>query len=719
MLLKNKKSKKIQIESFNLSIVFFYLASVAYLVVEVGFNFSMLNAVSSINISESEILDVKSFGRVASSVGFTLFALGFFYKNSFIVNKENGHNYFLSIIGLAILPYVITPFIKESAIAVICIALGAIMVSLIGKTKTKHSGFIYSLLSVIGFSLITFPAFYYGKPAIVSSFIVDISSGEDRLLSKYAQAIKEPLIDGSIQLDDISIESFGGKEQPEAKAFLAMIGPIMSSSQQIKNWLEDPQNKRKISEKIVKKHPDYQLDDHWEKYQSKAKRFKESKYGDYKKLSSQYVNAEKNAQEQWLEIEKEKDAAWKGYKNAQQKFIDSAINRVSSRQLNGLNRLDSQCDWGRVGGISQCQDTLYENAGTKFRYDLCPKMYLSEKFDKLLGTNYKVKVTTEEKIIGVIANVLSLNFILNPDPTFCSYTKESVGFAIATNVKHKKFERLSSNKYGLDLFIFSESDFMKDERFLKGLRGKVNSNFKKEGLNLLLDKDWDMDQYEVFVQNTTKLIQKQINTVLNREFGRDMRHSLIYEDFEQDFRVQNLIKKQLSGEYIENFSFEWDKKEFYGEYFLKIIDRQILREITEFEMQASQYDNGSELEEEGKKYKRLIIVPPIAIALSLFFSFTSLAKVVQLTLKFTNITRPLATPAFFAVLLFIPILLFISSNQYLETNGWRSLKIEGERYHPNTILMAEFVLKIEPYLYESGKFITEIWDYFSIIDQKK
>ena len=720
---QNLKSKSLG-ASKQSSIIFLYLASIAYLVIEVVFNFSLLNAISANDISADDIHDVESFGRVASSIGFTLFAIGFFYKDGFFVNKASGYQGFIAIIVVSLLPYISTPVIQESIIAVVCIAVGAVLVLRIGINKSNDSGLIYSLLSIASFALITFPAFYYGKPAIVNNFIVEPSSGEERLLSKYATAVKNPLIDGTIQLDDISIESFGGAKQPEAKAFLAMIGPIISSSQQIRDWFENPKNKRKVAEKIIEKHPEYQLDDHWQKYQQKGKDFKEINYRDYKKLSTQFKNAKSMAQEQWIDVEIEKDVAWDQYKNAQRSFIDSVIRSVSPLQMKNLEKLDKRCK-GRYDLRTRrgrwCFETLNKNIGTRNRDDLCPKDSLIEKFDESLGTNYQVK-NSAQRIATNLSYALSpigwLSYLADGNDTrTCWKASKSYGFAMATNVKHEEFERLSSNKHGLDLFIFSEADFIDDERFLKGLREQVNNNFKKEGLNLLLDEDWDMGQHKVFVQNTTELIKKQTNIILHNTFGQGMQYALSYDRFEQDFRVQNLIKEQLGDEYIESFSFEWTKEQFYKKYFLRVVEKQIDKKKAEFEIQARKYDNGSEFEEEGKEYKRYIIVPPIAIALSLFFSFTSLAKVVQLTLTLIKMPKLWPTLSFYLVLLIVPILFFTTSNQYLETKAWSALKTEGKNYHPATIFGAEFVIKIEPYLYKYGRFITEIYDPFPGVNQ--
>ena len=94
---QNLKSKSLG-ASKQSSIIFLYLASIAYLVIEVVFNFSLLNAISANDISADDIHDVESFGRVASSIGFTLFAIGFFYKDGFFVNKASGYQGFIAII---------------------------------------------------------------------------------------------------------------------------------------------------------------------------------------------------------------------------------------------------------------------------------------------------------------------------------------------------------------------------------------------------------------------------------------------------------------------------------------------------------------------------------------------------------------------------------------------------------------------------------------------
>ena len=57
------------------------LASMVYLIVEVVFNMSLLEAVSSTTLES--LHDIEEFGRVASASGFTLAILGLFLSSGF------------------------------------------------------------------------------------------------------------------------------------------------------------------------------------------------------------------------------------------------------------------------------------------------------------------------------------------------------------------------------------------------------------------------------------------------------------------------------------------------------------------------------------------------------------------------------------------------------------------------------------------------------------
>ena len=117
---------------------------------------------------------------------------------------------------------------------------------------------------------------------------------------------------------------------------------------------------------------------------------------------------------------------------------------------------------------------------------------------------------------------------------------------------------------------------------------------------------------------------------------------------------------------------------------------------------AAQYEDGGKLAEVGKDQLRFVLVPPIAVALSLLFAFVSLAKVSSSVLT-PLVARGDGWPGNLVGFLFwaAPIvamvaLPFLVTNSYAQSKAWSLLSEQAASRSPATALMSEYVMRVQP-----------------------
>ena len=699
------------------------LASIVYLVVEVVFNMSLLEAVGSTRLSA--LHDIEEFGRIASASGFTLAVLGFFLSTGFRVRGIWGWVLFALVLAVCAFPFVATPY---SRLTLLSVAVGAAMVAvaaLSGDRKRSAS----AVLSVAGIVVMAWPAFYQGKPAVVDHYIVDPSSGEDRLAAGYITLLRRALLADVVQLEDLALEDFGGADSPEAKAFLVMLGPLAVNAESLLAWAERPANVEGLVRSLLNSRRVADIEQEYARYERHRAEFLDSYYGPYEAASKHYIErgAEmaRQAEAAWLGIQEELDAGWARYRTAQSEFVDGYVDLVRSERIvdrflrfvERHNRCRSAAQCGRLERDYERSMRQITDPPPAWQY-FCdeeepPKRNRTWESLKRIGRG------------GDLAQVArDVHRIATEDDGMvlvCNPSEATFGWRLAAH-DSGKFGALPDNRAGLPLGL-DHAAYLAHPKLAELIRRDLNARH-----GVALPQGWSVTDHEAFYGAFRTVGEAAAATRLERSLSalgaEQVAIGLGVHDFERLPVVQEKLKEIVGNDYAPGFSLMLSERQFAESIVRPRIEEAIRRELAAFREGSARYEDGGPMAAQGKDQLRLVLVPPIAVALSLLFSFVSLAKI-STSLLTPALARPLqlgegwrrgvAGFLFWAAPIAAMVALpFLVTNSYADSRAWKLLSTQAAAQSPATALMSEYVIRVQPIFALVGYPVLRLFDPYGL-----
>ncbi|PIW29646.1 MAG: hypothetical protein COW30_04575 [Rhodospirillales bacterium CG15_BIG_FIL_POST_REV_8_21_14_020_66_15] len=674
-------------------------ASVLYLGTEVIFNMSLLEAVASPALDPRTFHAVEAFGRRASSTGFTLAVIGLFVSTAFIVRGKAKWAAFVAAIAVCTMPFLVTPFHRETLLAV---GLGALLVAAASRAPAVRPHW-RSAASVIGLTIMAWPAFYNGKIAVTEHFIVERSSGTGRLAARHITLLRRALVSDAVQLHDVALADFGGTERPEAKAFLVMLGPLALNADSLLSWAERQDNVAKVADAIVHSENAVDIKARYRDYLGKRAAFERDVYAPYAEASKQYIERagriETQARDAWVRLQQDVDAAWDRYRQANDAFFEkfNAVARdgVAQRLADFVDRR-SRC------GTNSCTawlDRRYQKEMSRVANPAPPWTYFCDKKDR--GP------------LGVLGDVLKggtlMEIIARQSRTYysCDTRWRTVGARLAL-WKRDEFMQNIKNTAKLPPGL-NEAAYRAHSNLSAHVAGALATKH-----SLVLPGGWSLsDQkafYRAFLAAADREAREKWRADTKERFGQDVPSGLSMDRLTLTPPLQKRLRAELGGGYVDGFMFSWSERQYAEKVIRPAIERRVRQEIEGFKTDAVRYENGGDLESIGKQAFRAAIIPPIAVALSLFFSLLSAVKVGGMVLapltgaifRFAVPSRTRAAAVSVITVSAISLLPLVLSNRYAESQAWKILATEAREAAPLLTGMAEYVIRVQPVLAVAG-----------------
>ena len=703
--------------------IFLIVASIAYLIVEVVFNMSLLEAVSSTRLAALD--DIEEFGRIASASGFTLAILGLFLSTGFRVRGRAKWTLFVLLVVVCAFPFVATPYKQWT---LLLIGLGAALVVVAALSADKRP-FVGGVLSLAGIVIMAWPAFYHGKPAIVEHYIVAPSSGEDRLAARYITLLRRALIADIVQLEDLALEDFGGADSPEAKAFLVMLGPLAVNAESLLGWAEDPANVERLVRSLLSSSKVVDIEQEYAQYERHRTVFLDRYYGPYEVASKKYIErgAEmaRQAEAAWLEIQQNLDDGWETYQAAQAEFVEGYVElvrreRILDRYLRFVERR------AKCSSPAACQrlERDYESAMRQitdpppdWRYfcDAAPPQKRSRGLETL------GRILRGGDVGEIVRDVHRIATAEDKQELVCGPSENTFGARLALHDK-AKFAALPDNRAALPMGL-DRSGYLGHPKLVELLRGELQSRY---GISLALS--WSVMDHEGFYEAFHSVGEaealRQLQAALRALDAEPIEVGLDVHEFEQLPFVQRNLRELVGESYAPGFSLMLSEREFAEQMVRPRLEKAIRDELASFREGSARYAPGGRLEEEGKDQLRLVLVPPIAVALSLLFSFVSLAKVSSSLLApalagLLKLGAGWRTGAVAVLLWAAPIvsmvaLPFLVTNSYAESKAWKLLSGQAAAQSPATALMSEYVMRVQPIFAVVGYPVLQVFDPYGL-----
>lgn len=685
--------------------------SLAYLAVEIHFNVTLLDVVAMIDADQDLLHDVEEFGRRASSSGFALFALGLFVSTGFMILTKAQWYIFMGLVVFCTVPFLLTSYHTHTLIYVFVgasVVVTANRFRSIAKYKLPRT-----LIGSLGLIIMSWMAFYNGKMALIEHFVIDQSTGEERLSARYVPIVRSGLADGSLVLQDISIEDFGGAQTPEAKAFLVMMGPLVLKAQSLTNWARDDDNMVRVvrtvmsSNKIVDVRAEY-LD-----YLSHRKAFQQDYYAPYAKSSKEYLERgnqiKSRAEKEWLLLQKEIDASWVKFKGSRENYLRRHQQKARDSYADRLNTFfdrRSACHRKRSGPSRQRCLKAYDE---KYNKEMSQVISPPPPWQIFCDQDTSAQAVIND-VVGALNAILSFGSVKQGKQYVCLNSADAYGKRMAVYAQ-KKFIRSKANVLGLPFSLdkvkyvpLGEEAFLNSPELQRYIRRKLGERDIKVAAN------WNIYDAQGFYRAFKKKANTDAKAKWNREIkaklGSVVKAGLSMDHFTRLPAVQKYIKSELGEKYIPGFIFSWSEKAFAAKVLQPKIEQRINDEISLFKSSAQDFDNGMTRTEEGKDWLRLALVPAIAVSLSLFFSFLSASKIVVSVLALfvewkierKQLKKRLLIGAWVLSMLVVAAMPYMFSNQYAQSEGWEILSEDTAKVSPALTVMVEYTIRVQPVL---------------------
>lgn len=212
-------------------------------------------------------------------------------------------------------------------------------------------------------------------------------------------------------------------------------------------------------------------------------------------------------------------------------------------------------------------------------------------------------------------------------------------------------ERSTSNGYAKYVKACNYYQSMPNERFVqkfgypKGIRSLtefrktlrtielINLDLSEAGLSL--DVTWN-GQQSTFSQSLTKKGSSEWNQEMGKHGLGGISPGLTFRAFEQSGTIQEQLKEHMQSFYRDGMRVGLSKDDFTEQVIMPTNEASIRQWIEKAKNRSVDLGDGGSREEEGRQFVRALIVPPIALILSLFFSLLTLAKLPLRAVSFVD-----------------------------------------------------------------------------------
>lgn len=537
------------------------------------------------------------------------------------------------------------------------------------------------LLAIMPFAIIFM---YSAQEILIEKIIVENSSDEERFAATYLNMVRPAIRNGTLILEDVPItqETSG---RPENKAFLAIAGMLMASNDKVIDRI--PREIENIVGAMVHR---------------KALESQGDVYRGYK------------------EVDQRIDDLYTDYRDGMTS-MPSKINNAM-KEMKGstfYQGLDTQLDQAYSNYASGAK-AVYEAIGSKtyfypyFVSGACNKR-LTNYFQSTCRANIDKYGKKYFDITGTQLNVYKFCNINVRNHGACDWSAERVGRIVYSDLtaEKRRTSPIPLTVNGLPLRL-SKSQFYQHEGFAKIFGRKYHNGLSLEAKDLVLRSSGVPDT-EVSIRNalTENMKQEFVNAV-NRPFTtnyNDIKYGMNAYQFVRTDSVQSAFHAVL-GE--DSFNIVIPKglreAEFLEKVLLPMSWKQVAVQLEGIPVSVKGMVSNEAMTEQGKDAVRAMVVPPIALVLSLFFSLFTLSKVFHHLAAIAYIKRPNTFPlknvkrgitgTFLVVVISFPFLL--PENPMVKTGIVEAAtgKMDGDAV-PNKLITAamDWMVRAEPAIY--------------------
>ena len=693
-------------------ILLMLLASLVYLGFEIHFNAQLLEVSSSFNAAKDKVNDVETFGRIMSGIGLSLILIGIFFnktlKSKFVFSKHLEDKNALNRLSrdgqkrsVKAVPLLISRIISaglvivalaasrsdtlnsQEAYLLLAFSLASLFISLYFSKNIR----LITLLSLVaGFCLM-----FFGQKVAIDTYI-EHSSTEARTNAYYMYLLKKGLHQDVLEIEGLPFNS-KNTDDPVTMTFLSLMGGLVSSSPAFLDVIAG--EKHNIIKSTVAKNSSKRLKPAYAAYK-KAGNEIANKWDLYKQKSAELSRSgdKASAQKAFLELLSERDKIHGQFKRSYEKYIKAAKQEAEGMMpsLHDYHRRISSCS------SASCQDRHYKPFASQIQKQFGQKV---DRFYFCVDVKENVVTSLLNKFDGLLGG----NNQVNHFNCHASYVTTAFVTSRIQTLRDGDFEMKSG--YPISL-VSQKAQFLTHPKTIASLRDKII----KQGIKV--SSTWDHTKRDEFISAymaySIDSASSRWDKAMQKALGAKMPSMLSYKQFIQHDAVQNKIKKAMGSNYIKNMSMEMSEKEFHELVLKPQLIKKVNKEVERLQYESQEFASGGEREAEGKAMLRSVIVPPIALFISLLMTIITVGKngiafsgllmrspgLRKLPASVTVFSKWAFTTATALVIFVIP---FTVSNSFADSKAFKYFLDEYKQVSPVWSYTTEWVMRMEPLIY--------------------
>ncbi|MDQ6962823.1 MAG: hypothetical protein Q9M28_09930 [Mariprofundaceae bacterium] len=507
-----------------------------------------------------------------------------------------------------------------------------------------------ALLLIAG---LAFPAMFFGQEKLINYF-VDQSTAEQRMHAQYLILLKKGLANNAVVLKGIEYEK-EDLEQPAIKTFISNLGfMVFFTPDYIQSVM---QNSDQILEHIARQKANKALDQSYPAY-LEARESIEKNMALYNEANSTYVEnlnlVSKQAEAIWRDIFAELKTQWGD--------IQKRSNRDSIED--SLDRL--------IDGLEQY--TLGKKSCQQFRSgrDTCLKK-VDDIYHQKMQTSFGRSVEADywcQRISGKMAYVMQGNDYVQ---------KRQADRLVCNDLSRDFFRQKMLTLKGMEGAYFeSWETFVSSKAVADNIRKKLKID------DIHMPKNYRIRSHDSFIHGVSSELTRQLKEAFIKKakenLGEDVMPMLNQQAFLALALIQKPLKQALNlDKNHAPVSISLSERQFRDQILMPVVTKALEKERLRLLASSGQFEDGAEKEVEGKQYVRSILIPPVAMGLSMFFALLNLIAVMAGVALLAGAGRMIVNTlrvAFIAAVVALPLLI---SGEIGQTRAFQSIVHETEK----------------------------------------
>lgn len=479
----------------------------------------------------------------------------------------------------------------------------------------------YLAIFLVGWSVM-----FLGQKVAIERILIEPSTAEERQRAHFTQLLRTALASNTVEIEGLDL-SDGAMQTPAARTFLTIFGGLVFADARLVKTLEEQRHP------ILRHHLRLTVADdfetYWEQYQTFVTDVR-GHYRRYARAAESYHDRRESSDEEVARyratMESEVQSGWLEYQQGVQAFnarVQARADEAAPVVYRYFERMEG------CGERTLCP----RNARRQYDRDMArleldqyePDHWLIEEevsTAENLGRSALAAILTGGESVKDQVRDRASGGDGGWQRNRYHYTSDTAHYA----------DRIRPGMEGN--FVRESGGYRPDITSIAQFRShpvtsaRVRTRLQAEGLQL--PEDWtlsDRAAFELAVDaRVNEELRREWNTRMQAE-GLDAGPDLTFARFERLPEVQRPMRDEMGEDYVEPMLTTWDRERFRQNVIEPGIDRRVGETIEQLEAEATLFGDGQIYEATGKDALRALLVPPIAMILSLILVFLSTGKI--------------------------------------------------------------------------------------------